>query len=416
MASIVGLFDTADLIVDERPRNYRAGILLNYPNGDTPLAALSALLRSESTDDPEFKWFEKPMNANRGQLGADIDDGTAGGGAQTLTVVAGTYTGALQFKAGDLLYVEHTGELMRVSSNPTADNALPVTREWAGTTGVAVTVATNNPYITKVGSSYEEGALPPQAKSFPPSVRFQCTQIFRDAVAITRTASKTRSRSGDKEAENKREGLELHMNAIERALYFGAYDVSQVGPDGHPMRSTDGLKNVLANYAPSNIADWQNFGGGGKTISELELLMYRIFERGSDEKMCFCGNRFMLTIQQIIRTGAGGDAYQLMTDQTDFGWRIRRLISPFGELVLKRHPLFNEMKDASDLSYTGMSSSGVVFDLPKLRWRHLPGDDTHFVKDVTEPGRDGKKSEWLTEAGMEIQHADHHFWIDKMHA
>lgn len=60
--SITGLRTTENFSPSEvRPKNWREGILLQYPNGAFPLFALTSQMRKESTDDPEFNWFENAL-------------------------------------------------------------------------------------------------------------------------------------------------------------------------------------------------------------------------------------------------------------------------------------------------------------------------------------------------------------------
>lgn len=54
---VLGLRGTGSWGTDERPKAYRDSLLYLFPNGDTPLTALTSKLRQEAVDDPEFKWF-----------------------------------------------------------------------------------------------------------------------------------------------------------------------------------------------------------------------------------------------------------------------------------------------------------------------------------------------------------------------
>lgn len=54
MAAVLGLRGTGDFSTDERPKNWRETLLYLFPNGDAPLTALLAKMKSEATDDPEF--------------------------------------------------------------------------------------------------------------------------------------------------------------------------------------------------------------------------------------------------------------------------------------------------------------------------------------------------------------------------
>jgi hypothetical protein len=54
--AVAGLRGTGDWSADERPKNFREYILWRNPNGTAPLHALTAKMKSEKTDDPEFAW------------------------------------------------------------------------------------------------------------------------------------------------------------------------------------------------------------------------------------------------------------------------------------------------------------------------------------------------------------------------
>ena len=63
--AVAGLRGTGDWATDERPKNFREMILWRNPNGMAPLTALLSKMKSESTDDPEFAWYEEELNALR---------------------------------------------------------------------------------------------------------------------------------------------------------------------------------------------------------------------------------------------------------------------------------------------------------------------------------------------------------------
>ncbi len=50
----LGMRGTGDWQTDQRPKNWREGILRLYPNGMAPLTAIMSMLGSEKTDDAEF--------------------------------------------------------------------------------------------------------------------------------------------------------------------------------------------------------------------------------------------------------------------------------------------------------------------------------------------------------------------------
>jgi hypothetical protein len=304
-------------------------------------------------------------------------------------------------KQGDLLLLEETGEIVRVSADPTVDTAIPATREFAGKAAVIIDTdgAGVNRFAFIMGSSYEEGSDAPTGINFDPVKRTNFTQIFRNTLEITRTAAHTRLRTGDAVKEAKREALELHSLDIEKAFWFG--DALETTVGGRPLRLTDGIEN----YIPAaNIIDQ---AGVALDMETLEQWMSDFFLFGSSEKMAFMGNTSVLTIQQVIRKNS---AYQIRTGEREFGMNVSRLISPFGELVMKTHPLFNQLTGGTTtaVDFFGVNSWMFVMDMAELSFVHLDGGDTQFQSKLQSNGLDSVKSGYLTEGALELHHPTAH--------
>lgn len=392
---INGLRTTANFVTDQRPKNWRETILLLYPNGSAPLTALTSLMGEEKTDDPEFNWWEKEINNRRLALTAAITTGTT-----NLTVSSN----ALAVKQGDVLYIEQTGEIVIVSSDPTADTGLTVQRGKGGTTATSLdpTAAGKNPYMRVIGSAYEEGSNAPTGVNFDPTKKYNYTQIFRNTLEMTRTASKTRLRTGDQVKEAKRECLELHSIDMEMAFIFGGRLEDTY--NGKPRRTTGGIISFIDS---NNIVT----AGATTTMTILEGWMKRIFDYGSSEKIAFCGNQALMIINQVCRLNS---QYQIDFGVKEYGMRVARLVCPFGELVLKGHPLFNQMASGttSTTPYYGTETWMLVVDPKNLKYRYV--DDTKYEKDLQENGLDGMKSGYLSECGLEIRHPKTHFLIKSL--
>lgn len=52
----LGMRGTGDWVTAQRPKNYREFLLFLYPNGQLPLTAMMSKMKSESVDDPEFRF------------------------------------------------------------------------------------------------------------------------------------------------------------------------------------------------------------------------------------------------------------------------------------------------------------------------------------------------------------------------
>jgi hypothetical protein len=401
--TILGMRNDENWITNQRPENWRQTMLMLYPNGKLPLTALTGMMKSEAVDDPVFHWFNKNLNDRRLKITEDLDT------TETGIDVDNTYNSAFSVKNGDMLLIEQTGEIVRVSADPSANNLITVTRAQAGTgtvantTGFALTVASSNPFMTVIGSAFEEGSLAPTGVSFDPQESSNYTQIFRSTLEMTRTASKTKLRTGDQVKEAKRECLEIFGIDMERAYWFNG-DKKLITINNKPARLTSGV--IWQIPALNRIAAP---AGGLITMDWIDALMQRIFASGSNEKMGFGGNAILGALQTAVRKNS---TYNISPGVKEYGMNVSRLTSPFGELVLKTHPLWNQMTGgtATDGStYLGMANNLAILDMARVRYRYI--DDVTYQKDLTAVGLDGQKSGYLAECGLELQDPSTHFYV-----
>jgi hypothetical protein len=402
--AIQGLRDTANWQADQRPKDWLETVLLLWPNGKAPLTALRTAMKKKPTTDPEYSWFSKNFNDQRMALNGSFTNVVT-----TLTVVSG----ASQLKKNHILLVEHTGEQVRVSADPVNDVDIVVVRAFAGTTNTAINSATSgtNPYLLVVGTAHEEGSLAPTPISYNPTKFNNYTQIFRNTLGMTRTAQQTKLRTGSQVAESKRECLELHTVEMERASWLGEKSEDLTGAD--PRRSTLGLIPFIRVNSPTeNKIDWQTFNSGAKNYTTALMALEVLFRWGSSEKMGYCGNTAMLTLQNLCRLNS--DGFKIETNQKEFGMNVSRLITPFGELVLKTHPLFNRITGGLNTTvYYGLDSTIVVCDMDKMVWRPLQNSDTKYESGYETPGQDGMLSGYLTEGGYEFHNPEAWGYIQK---
>lgn len=389
--AITGLRHTANFVTDQRPKNWREAVLLLYPNSTAknPLTALTSLMKSQSTDDPEFNWWEKSFPTQRMALAANLDTT-----ANTITVASG----ASQIKQGHILLVEESDETLFVTSDPGSDTLINVQRGFQGTTPASVTFAGAgvNPNVRVIGSAHEEGSVAPTGINYDPTKKYNYTQIFRNTLEMTRTAKKTRLRTGDQVKEAKRECLELHTIEQEKAYIWGnRYETTF---QGKPLRTTGGIVSFIpvANVTPAGATTDMEF---------LELWLEKVFKYGSSEKIAFTGNRALTVIGQIVRKNS---QMTIMPGIKEYGMRVTRLFCPFGELVFFTHTLFNQLAGGTtdSVAYSGWESNVLVVDQTNLKYRYI--DDTQYQAKLEANDLDGMKSGYLTEAGLEIHHPDTH--------
>ena len=394
-------------VAGQRPLNWREGLLLLDPNGMAPLTALTSQMKESPCDDSEFNWWEKGLSAQRVLLGAAFVTATT-----TVTVAAAgsTSSGAKAIPVGAVLMVEQTQELVRVASI-TSDTELVVVRGVAGTTATGITYDGSgvNPYLTVVGTAFEEGSSAPDGLNFDPVKRTNFLQIFRNNLGMTRTAMQTRLRTGDQVKEARRECLQYHGLQMEKAFFFGHKQETTL--NSKPLRYTSGVYHWINDNASANVVTAET----GMTIANLEEHLRKAFAFGSSEKVAFLGNRAMLLIQQMIRLGKNV-SYNLEQGQKEYGMNVGRLTCPFGTLVLKTHPLFNQVTGGTNGggAYYGLESWIFILDMANLKYRYLKGADTKYIADQQTPGLDGVLSGYLTECGLEIAHPTSHYVVKKM--
>lgn len=389
-----------------RPQNYREAILMLYPNGGgvekAPLTALTAVMKSEATDDPVYHWFTKQLQDRRLKLAANLLGTGVAGDIQTITV-DGAVNGAYSVKEGDLLMSEQTNEVLYVNSTPASNTAVSVIRGFDQTPGSAIVLvdfdlAGTNPYLVVIGSAFEEGSAAPDPVSFDPTEIFNQTQIFRATYGATGTALATKTRLGSEEAELRREALENFGVDMERAFFFGKKQTTI--RNGQPLRTTNGILSFIP-----QTRRWSP-PGGELSMEYLEALSVDLFRYGSTEKMVFCGSAFLNAVSQMVRRNGEGH-FELSSEVKEYGiGGIRRLRTPTGTLVLKAHPLFSQMVGGtnSGTDFTSMDNAGVVLDMRALRYRYLRGRDVKFEKDLQLPGVDAKLAGWIGEVGLEVHH------------
>lgn len=399
--AIQGLRTTANFVSNQAPENWREGIMLSYPNGKMVLTALTSMMKSRSVDDFRFHWWEKEADNRTVALGASITTG-----ATTFTLTSG----AKKFKRRDVLWSPQTDERFLVAADPSSDTVLQVTRGFEGTTPTAITYngAGVNPNLIGIGSAFEEGSSAPTGVSLDPTEKVNYTGIFRDTLEATRTAIKTRLRTGEAVREAKRECLELHGMGIERALWLGKKVSTTL--DGKPHHTTDGVFQFIdSNNVKTVTSDY----GSGLTMAGLEEYMYNAFKYGSSEKLGVCGNRALLTIQQIIRKNT---TWQIQQGLKEAGMNVSRLISPFGEIVLKSHPLWNQMAGGTTggTAYYGMESWLAILDMEEFSYVYLKDSDTQYEPKLQDNGLDGMKSGYITECGLEVHHPKHHYLLKNL--
>ena len=89
----------------------------------------------------------------------------------------------------------------------------------------------------------------------------------------------------------------------------------------------------------------------------------------------------------------------IQADKTkSYGLDVTSFVTPHGTLKFVKHPLL----------VGGYDGHGIVLDPEELSYRNLQGRDTKLNTNIQLPDEDGKKEEYITEAGLELRQVKKH--------
>lgn len=338
-------------------------------------------------------WFEKTMPRQR----LRVNNGGGYAASDTAITVDATsainsITGAQGVRKGHLVLVEASGEVVYVSADPSTDTGLTVTRGF-GTTS-ATTIADDG-WLTVIGTAHEQGSALPSAIGYDPTEYNNYCQIFRSPLFMTRTAMKTRLRTGDQVKEAKREALMLLNNEKEKAFIFGELKAATGSTKGQPLYTTRGIVSHISTYASSNVID----AGGPVSESEWDGYLETLFRYGSPEKLGLCGSGALAVIAQMAKNG--GIQMTAVAKDEAYGMKLVQYITPFGTLYLKTHPLFSD--------HPVWRYNMLCVDPAHIVERYV--DDIQYLKNRQTAGDDAQADEYLNESGIETHFAESHAYI-----
>jgi hypothetical protein len=445
--AILGLMSSEQLEATQS-NNARRYVLYSHPTAAAPLTYLMSMLQNdEETDKPKFDWFEERIYAPRSTtvtnaaIGpfADVNNANLTEAGFSLTeglifkIKVADYS---QFRQNDIIKLVN---LVGTSSTVKQVYAQVITIETTGrlivrcmeaVANVLNTTANNSKEVVVTGSAAAEGDRSKQGGTSLPIEPQNFTQIFRTVVGpFTRNALKMGQKfdkTGIYQSTSMKEA-QRHMTLLEMALIMGRRSVRNVVNDEGqtvPLRTTGGILWFLEQWEKKNTvnggafdykvgdsdisaADWRTTedkriipASGTITEDELEELIRRSFNRtgdGSYEKLVVCDGKFLSAINKYVKR-AGVKTTQLNSKEDSYGLNITTWESPHGIIHFKTHPLYND--------HPSLTGCGTFFDFGNMRWRPFQDSDTELYKNRQNRDTDGRKDEWLTEGGYEINYPE----------
>lgn len=396
MAGVAGLRGTGDWGTDERPKNFREGILRFNPNGTAPIFALSAKAGEKTVDDPEYSWWAEGNVIIRLQVNGALASTdtlfTVDSADPTLSTLGANLGTATNLKAGDILLVEpatdsatFNHELVEVD-NVLSDTQFTVRRAAGGTTAASIA---DNIWLTVIGSAYAEGTGVPRAVSRNPVKNNNYIQIFKDTYELTGTADNTNTRTNNGYSEDKKRKTFKQAADIEWSILFGR-KAETTGENGKPKRFMGGLREFIP---ASNITV---FGAPVTNFSFLDALAPVFdFDTGAgDTRMGFAGNQALIEMSKIF---AGEVVFNVNNTIKQYGLDFTEFRMPNGTLFLRSHPL---------LSRHGLYKKSIfVVDFDALKYTKMKGRPNGTPKDdVQAKDEDVRRGYIQTDAGLMVDY------------
>jgi len=318
--AVKGVFASDSGIQGGKRGDFADAILMTQPTGSAPMLALTSGMESINASDTVVTWFEENHMAGRISI-------TNNAGVGTSLIIAD----ASQIVPGAVVLVEASGEYVFVDA--VAGLTLTVTRGLGGTTVTAIDGSGTPQPAQKIGTAHEEGSSKPVSIANLGFPVFNYMQIFRNSWDVTGTAEAVDYRTGDIKSKNRADAAIIHAEDMERSMIFGIRSIAI--NNNKPFRTMHGIVNQLTTNVQSQGANF--------TWDIFDAFLQAIFEKNikgkPNERIAFCGNTVIRVVNKLAQING---RIEIETGHTEFGLKVTKWITPYGDVSLMTHPLFNE--------------------------------------------------------------------------
>lgn len=455
--AILGLLGT-EQYASERFKSVRRSVFYQYPNGAAPLVGLLSMLDGEVLNDPEYSWYEErfkemvtTLAVNGTTSGPWYADSSGSLGSAAATTAANKTAGTAYwikvnaydlFKPNDILKLKGipvtggTADLqVRILQNSSGVWYTDNSGYWIRVTPINTLAAVTNVYTDYasieaqcLGNANMQGQTGTNEGAWTiPGTVANATQIQRTGYSFTNTALVTSAKfdeTGPYKDKAKKASIK-HMIQIELQFILGEYSKSVDSTSQLPTFTTGGIVfflrlweaghgNSVAGLTSTygNTAATQNSDenkriiniNGNITEDALDDYMERLFRftnNVANEKLALCGSGFLGVINKLFKSKVNLNSNLPLGDT--YGMRIVHLVTPFGDVYFKTHPLFNQ--NAS------MRYNSLFLDVQNFHYRYVQGRDTDIRKNIQPNDADYRKDEWLTESGLEMQYPESNMYM-----
>lgn len=376
---------TQGILQDARVIDMSDVIHLLDPN-EAPLTAVSMKLRTVSAINPEIKWQEDDYIPDMDQ----IDNGAGyAAGATSLVVDNGDY-----FRAGDVVLVLRTAEVMLVTAVDTGTDTLTVTRS-VGTTAAAALV--DDDELVIIGNANVENSTSRTVVTALKVSQNNFCQIFRWEFGASGTLQSSELYGGDDLAYQQRKAGKEFRIQMERAYVWGEKAEDTSG--NTPRRYCGG---IIERIGSSNIT---TATGGNLDISTMEAFLRDGFRYGPARKMLFASRLVVSILSEI----ADAKLESRPTDKT-FPLALTEYVSPHGKLYIATHNLLTSFGLAVGSGYRNEAYGGwaLLLDLDSIYHRPLRDRNTMLRTNIQANDADGRIDGYLAECCPQTIQSNNH--------
>lgn len=357
----------------------------------TPLLVLTTnTKRKQGTKAPKFEWVEDSEVAFWGQVSNGTTD--LSNAATAIPVADVTLFAPGQIVAVPKAVTSTAAEeiILVTAVAGSTNGTLTVTRGLGG--GADTITATGSLRIVG-GAFLENDTLPTGLYTTKSTVVSYC-QIFRTVVDISETERATEI-YGAPEGEEKfqiAKAMIRHKAEIEAAGWWSRASETAAAQS---RWTTMGFKSRVT----TNVTD----AGGTVTLTKFNDYSETAFRYGERRKLFSAAPKVISAMNYFSQN-------KLLTKSEDtvFGVKLQRFITPHGELMLVR----NFRMENGIAGTNGYGDEAYAVDMPSVGMRYLNGNgksrDTKLYSDVVKNGTDGVKSEIKSQVGWQWRHEKRH--------
>jgi hypothetical protein len=373
-----GVVDTEARLSSERVVDMDEKIGLKETDNAQFMTILKKLPSTDATQ-VEVRWLEDQLFPNRSTIAASATSATTSIGVATGT---GVY-----FRAGDILYIEESGEKVEVVN--IATDTLGVTR---GVGGVVAATAASGGGLLVVGNASAQGADTGTLKSTDRVLGYNYTQIFRKPFGFTGTdAEIALYGADDPEREAAKKRVE-HSRDMEGAVWVGGRDFNAASP------SSKGHMGGVLEYLSTHVFT----GFGALSLTGFDQKIQLILQDGDMNKVIFAAPTPARGLSHLFTT----NWQQAENDDVLYGAKVSAWLNgAYGErlpVIVKR--------EWGAYGATGYGLGGAIFvlDLGNVKRRPMRNRDTKLLPNRQGNGEDKVVFDYLTETSFELKNETTH--------